>query len=227
MKQTDKSYELELYFNDQSKMGGPSSVGIPNTQAPAYNPLATKSDTGGYKDYLKKGYTTLQNLAANVILKAQTEADGAHISMLSVPTTATTGDEDAFADFYRVLTPLIYLLIFIPPVYNFVSLIVREKESRIKETMRMMGMRDWAYWLSWYAYYLIISTLISLIAWIVFQTNCIKYSSSSLVLVLFWLYAQAVFGQIVFLSSIFDNSKFSGIFGSLFYFGFLLFGLPV
>ena len=192
--ETTKKYELELYFNDQAKMGGPQAIAIPDTQGPAYNPLATKASTDGFTDYLEKGYSLLHNLAANVILKLETGTDNAHISVLNVPVTATTGDSDAFLAFYSVLTPLIYLLIFIPPVYNFVSLMVREKESRVKETMRMMGMRDWAYWLSWYFWYTLVSTVVCLIAWLMFLINCINYSNSFLVLVLFWLYAQAVFG---------------------------------
>ena len=86
------------------------------------------------------------------------------------------------------------LLIFIPPVYNTVFMLVKEKESRIKESMRMMGMKDLAYWLSWYAYYTIISTLIVILAWLVLLINCLTYSNSFLVLVFMIFYAQAVFG---------------------------------
>lgn len=66
------SYHLELYFNDQQQMGGPNSIGIPNTQKPAYNPLQTTPDLSGFVDYLTRGYSVLQNLAANVVLKIET-----------------------------------------------------------------------------------------------------------------------------------------------------------
>jgi len=81
------------------------------------------------------------------------------------------------------------LLMFIPPVYNTVFMLVKEKESRIKESMRMMGMKDSAYWLSWYVYYTTISTLVALLAWSVLLINCIKASDSILVLIFFILYA--------------------------------------
>ena len=73
-------------------------------------------------------------------------------------------------------------------------MLVKEKESRIKESMRMMGMRDSAYWLSWYAYYSVVSTVIVFLAWLVLLINCIVYSNSFLVLVFMIFYAQAVFG---------------------------------
>ena len=92
------------------------------------------------------------------------------------------------------MLPFLLLLIFIPPVYNTVFMLVKEKESRIKESMRMMGMRDSAYWLSWYAYYSVVSTVIVFLAWLVLLINCIVYSNSFLVLVFMIFYAQAVFG---------------------------------
>ena len=116
---------------------------------------------------------------------------------------------------------------FIPPVYNMVSLLVREKETRIKESMKMMGMGSPAYWLSWYAYYSIISTLIVLLAWGVLMINCIVYSNPFLVFCFLLMYAQSVLGQIVFLSALFEKSKYAGIIGSLVYFGCSLIGIPV
>lgn len=137
---------------------------------------------------------------------------------------------DTTDDFTQVLTsilPFLLLLIFIPPVYNTVFMMVKEKESRIKESMRMMGMKDYAYWLSWYAYFTLLSTAIVFLAWLVLLINCISNSNSFLVLVFMLFYAQAVFAQIIFLQSIFENSKYSGLVGTLIYFGFNLVGIPV
>ena len=123
--------------------------------------------------------------------------------------------------------PLLILLIFIPPVYNMIFLLVKEKESRIKESMRMMGMRDSAYWLSWYVYYTLVSTLIVFLAWLVLLINCIGNSNSLLILIYLLFYAQAIFAQIVALSALFENSKYSGIVGTLIYFGLNMFGFVV
>ena len=105
--------------------------------------------------------------------------------------------------------------------------IVKEKESRIKESMRMMGMKDSAYWLSWYVYYTCISTCIVILAWLVMLINSIPHSNSFLVFLYLEFYAQAVFGEIVFLSSLFENSKYSGLVATLIYFGLSLVGIVV
>jgi len=54
--------------------------------------------------------------------------------------------------------------------------IVREKESRAKETMRIMGMTDLPYWLSWFAYYTCINTIVTTLAWFVLLFNVCVYS---------------------------------------------------
>lgn len=208
-------------------MGGTSSTGIPDTQVPAYNPLQTTPDVGDYEKYLRRGYGTLHNLAANVILKLETGLDNAGISLLAKPMPAETNISDSFKQVWSKIFPFLIILTFIPPVYNMVSLVVREKETRIKESMRMMGLSEAAYWLSWYFYYSVISTVIVLLAWGILMINCIVYSNPFLVLCFLLVYAQSVLGQIVFLTSLFEKSKFSGIIGSLVYFGCSLLGIPV
>ena len=74
------------------------------------------------------------------------------------------------------MLPLFLLITYIPPVYNMTFKIVREKESRAKETMRIMGMTDLPYWLSWLVYYTCINTMVTTLAWLVLLFNVCVYS---------------------------------------------------
>ena len=74
------------------------------------------------------------------------------------------------------MLPFFLLVMFIPPVYNLVFLIVKEKESKTKESMRMMGLADFPYWMSWFIFYSCINTLISILAWLSLLANVINYS---------------------------------------------------
>jgi ABC-type Na+ efflux pump permease subunit len=74
-----------------------------------------------------------------------------NLMMLPFPVSETT--TDSFYDVLAGVLPLFLILIFILPVYNTTSLIVKEKEQRTKESMRMMGMSDTSYWLSWFVFY--------------------------------------------------------------------------
>jgi ABC-2 family transporter protein len=62
------------------------------------------------------------------------------------------------------------------PVYNMVFLLVKEKESKTRETMKIMGLSELPYWGSWFAYYTIVNTAISFIAWCILIINVIVIS---------------------------------------------------
>ena len=118
--------------------------------------------------------------------------------------------------------PLFLLLGYIPPVYNLTFKIVREKETRTKETMRIMGMTDLAYWLSWFCFYTIVNTVVTTLCWAILLVNVVKYSDKFFIWFLFWLYGEAVFGQIIFLQSMFTGSKYAGIVSTIIYFSGVL-----
>ena len=140
---------------------------------------------------------------------------------------ATTATTDPFEGILTGVLPYLLLLIFIPPVYNTVFMIVREKETRMKESMRMMGMRDVAYWLSWWAYYSCVTTVICFLSWGILMINVINNSDAGIILLYFIFYAQAIFAEIIFIQSLFESSKYSGLVGSLIYYGLWMFCIPV
>ena len=119
------------------------------------------------------------------------------------------------------------LVIFIPPVYNTVFMLVREKETRMKETMRMIGMTDRAYWFSWYIHYSLITVIVAALACCVLLINVLERSSPFAFLIMLVCYAQAIFAQVVCISTLLESSKNSGLIGSLVYFGLSLVSFPI
>jgi uncharacterized membrane protein len=95
---------------------------------------------------------------------------------------------------------------------------VKEKESRTKESMRIMGMTDFAYWLSWFVYYTIINTVIATIGAGVLMINVFTNSSFLYVWLYFWLFGEAVFGQVIMLQALFSRSKYAGIVSTIVYY---------
>ena len=138
---------------------------------------------------------------------------------MNQPLPTETNISDPFSKIMATILPFFLLIAYIPPVYNCVFHLVKEKESRAKESMRMMGMTDTAYWLSWFVYYTMVNTIISTLAWACLLYNTINFSSPIYLWLFFWLYGESVFGQIVFLQSLFSASKYAGIVSTLVYFG--------
>jgi ATP-binding cassette subfamily A (ABC1) protein 3 len=77
---------------------------------------------------------------------------------------------------------------YIPPLYRTIFRIVAEKESKVKESMRMMGMTDFSYWMSWFTYYSLVNLLVSTLSWLVLNFAVFKNSNGFLVWVLLWMF---------------------------------------
>ena len=110
------------------------------------------------------------------------------ISMILQPMQTDTSVYDPFATALGLLLPLFLLLAFIPPVYNMTFKIVREKETRAKETMRIMGMTDLPYWLSWFAFYTCINLLVTTLAWFILLFKVVNYSNPMYLWIFFFVY---------------------------------------
>lgn len=90
---------------------------------------------------------------------------------------------------------IVYGFVLFSPV--FVSRLIREKSSRVRELMRMMGLNDWVYWLGSFANGFVIMSSVSLIMLALFKVQVDKnaavlfYSDFFLLLVILLLYCTA------------------------------------
>ena len=140
------------------------------------------------------------------------------IAVMLQPMQTETSIYDPFGQALGVILPLFLLLAYIPPVYNMTFKIVREKETRAKETMRIMGMTDFPYWMSWFIFFTCINTVLTLLSWGILMIKVVNYTNPLYLFIFFWLYGEAVFGQIIFLQSMFSSSKYAGIVSTIVYF---------
>lgn len=120
----DNDIAMKVYFNDQSYGAGPLAYGIPDQTDPVYVPFANAPDLQSYHKYARRGFQTLQNLAANTILQHATGTPTASLSILNQPLPTETSISDPFAKILATILPFFLLIAFIPPVYNTVFHIV-------------------------------------------------------------------------------------------------------
>lgn len=134
---------------------------------------------------------------------------------------------DQFSQILSGLFPFFLILMFMGPVYTTVYNLVREKEQRSKESMRMMGMTDVSYWLSWFAFYSLQATIISLIGWICLCINVINSGGAGYIFVYIWLFGISIFGQVVLYQALFFRAKYSGLVSVLIFFMLSFVNLPI
>ena len=109
-------------------------------------------------------------------------------------------------DFGRIITGIFSFCLFvmyIPPIFRTTYRIVAEKENKVKESMRMMGLLDTPYWLSWLTYYSIVNTAMSSIVWAVLYSKVISKTQGWILFAIIWLFGQSLFGLILVTQSVF------------------------
>ena len=111
------------------------------------------------------------------------------------------------------------LLVYIFPISKLTERMVSEKESRARESMRMMGMTDFAYWASWFTYYTVQVTIITIIGLAMLKWSVFPASDGFLIFLFFWVYGMSQFGFCVFVQAFFSKARSASTFASMFYYG--------
>ncbi|KFO26306.1 ATP-binding cassette sub-family A member 5 [Fukomys damarensis] len=108
---------------------------------------------------------------------------------------------------------LIYLVIAFSPFGYFLAIhIVAEKEKKLKEFLKIMGLHDTAFWLSWVLLYASFIFLMSLLmAVIATASSLFPKSSSFVIFLLFFLYGLSSVFFALMLTPLFKKSKHVGI----------------
>ena len=103
------------------------------------------------------------------------------------------------------------MIIFQIPFFYITSKIASEKESKVREGMKMMGLNDSIYYLSWLIVYSFISMVISLIVSIMICFILFKNISFFLFFVFCMIYSTSLLSISFILISFLPTKKSSGI----------------
>ena len=166
----------------------------------------------------------MQNWVANTILKKRTGVETASIVSMVTPIRLPEYEQDDFAELLTGVLAFFILIMYVPPIYRTAYRITQEKEGRVKESMRMMGLKDFPYWASWFTYFTVVNTAITLITWIIMMTSVTTKSAPVILFFIVWLFGQSLFGLLIVTQSLFTKARAAAITSSLVYFGTATFG---
>eukprot|EP00040_Diaphanoeca_grandis_P001266 m.17961 g.17961 ORF g.17961 m.17961 type:complete len:1760 (+) comp11765_c0_seq1:218-5497(+) len=123
--------------------------------------------------------------------------------------------KDGFLFAIQFGLPLLLLLAYIYTTMTIVRNIVHEKERRLKESMKMMGLPNWAHWSAWYtqsAVLLFISNAIMALELEFGQV--LRYSDSSLIFVFLLLFSAATISFSFLVSTLFSKATNASVFAA-------------
>ena len=103
---------------------GPMYANIPDQYGASWSEASTTPNTNSYQMFWQRGYAVIENLAVNMIIAEDTGVDTSSLALMAIPMQSNDAVVDSFASVLQQLFPFMILLMFIPPVYNSVYLIV-------------------------------------------------------------------------------------------------------
>ncbi|XP_041821372.1 phospholipid-transporting ATPase ABCA1-like [Chelmon rostratus] len=168
--------------------------------------------------YIWGGFAYLQDMMDHGIIRvhtSKTQPLGVFVQQMPYPCFV----DDSFLRTLARSLPLYMTLSWVYSVAMIVKGIVAEKEARLKETVRIMGMRNTVYWLSWAVSNMLllgVSTL--LLALILKYGKVLQYSDPSVIFVFLLVFCLATITQCFFISVFFSKANLAAACGGLIYF---------
>lgn len=214
-----QNWDYKIMMNSSDSRGnvGPQKC-VPNTlQTVSVNAYTLDQDSSTWNMYINQGYGFLQTwLEGYIVQKTTGYSTLLQHSVVSFPTVAHISDQ--FVNIIGIFLGLLYTMAYVWPVTRLISGIVEEKESRMKETMFMMGLRPLVYHLSWFITYAIMFATTSILIAIVAHQAIFPKSDGSLVFLYFWLFGCTVYAYSMLMSVFFTRARVASIIGAVIFF---------
>ncbi|KAF4105040.1 phospholipid-transporting ATPase ABCA1b [Onychostoma macrolepis] len=168
--------------------------------------------------YIWGGFTYLQDIVEHSIIRAVTgtkEKTGVYIQQMPYPCYV----DDIFLRIMSRSMPLFMTLAWMYSVAIIIKGVVYEKEARLKETMRIMGLDNGILWFSWFISSLI-PLLISagLLVLLLKMGNLLPYSDPGVVFLFLGSFAVVTIMQCFLISTAFARANLAAACGGIIYF---------
>lgn len=182
------------------------------------DPFYSAFEQYNWNTYIRVGVTVVQGILDNYILLKQnslwnsTKPAAQYISLDYVPFPISPSKVDQFSNNFASVIGLFFVLSWIWSFSRLVRNLVEEKENKIKEGMKTMGLHNSIFWLSWAFTYIFIMSCTTVVVAYLLNGMVLTYTSFLLILILFALFSISTISLGLWISTIFSRAKTAGIF---------------
>mmetsp|Transcript_7608 Transcript_7608/g.12112 ORF Transcript_7608/g.12112 Transcript_7608/m.12112 type:complete len:1794 (-) Transcript_7608:303-5684(-) len=227
--QTGMKYTIRMNKTGGADFSFPKQ--IPNSFESQTDDLSTGFDDHYWNMLLNWGFVPWQNFIESWAIgrvtgnQTQAQLDNA-VNFIPFPTPQYR--EDEFDGYVSSLLPILFTLTFIWPVTRLVKQFVEEKELRIKEGLKTMGMSTSAHFLSWFVTYILVFLVMCLLILLVTHFGRVyTYSNLFIIFLYFYIFCLCVFAFCWLVASFFSKATVAATVSSILFLGAFLgsFGL--
>ena len=153
----------------------------------------------------------------NLILKYSTNTLGSSITANIASFTVPAYNQDSLVNWIKGVLIFYTAYPLLIPYLRMSNNLISEKEKKIKEGMKMMGLTTTAFYLSWIIFYLIVYAVISVLYVAILNGLVFKFSNFGLILVWYYLFCCSLISLSMFVSVFFSKAK-TGLIAALVFF---------
>ncbi|XP_016348530.1 ATP-binding cassette sub-family A member 1, partial [Sinocyclocheilus anshuiensis] len=168
--------------------------------------------------YVRGGFVYLQDMVDRGIITVQTgvsQSLGIYAQQMPYPCYV----DDAFVSSIGTILPMFLVLAFIYTACQTIKGLVLEKELRLKEVLRVVGVRNSSMWFCWFIDNMVLLTIpCALISVMVKYGKVLRYSDPSVIFVFLLVFCVATVMQCFFISVFFSRANLAAACGGLIYF---------
>ncbi|CAL9693308.1 unnamed protein product [Knipowitschia caucasica] len=216
----------QMEFNPNSDLDWHTRSLFPLFQLPG--PREQYSPMGGTPGYYREGFLAVQHAVDRAIIRSHGGA-ASHSLLQKTRVIMSRFPFPAFIyDVYILVIqnqlPLLLVLSFTYSGISIVRFIVQEKERKLKEYMRMMGLSNWLHWSAWFLmFFLFLSIsvlLVTILLCIQVTSNgaVLTHSDPSLVFVFLLTFTAATINFCFLISAFFSRANSAAAAGGFLYF---------
>eukprot|EP01122_Echinamoeba_exundans_P013326 TRINITY_DN5802_c0_g1_i1.p1 TRINITY_DN5802_c0_g1~~TRINITY_DN5802_c0_g1_i1.p1 ORF type:complete len:855 (+),score=115.89 TRINITY_DN5802_c0_g1_i1:76-2640(+) len=211
----NSSIDLENYYFD-NPMGLASGIVFESPDGLSYAIKMNESVLTGRSasEFIASGFADLQTSLLQSILNFYKPKNESRVSLdLQASRMPLLVDTNLF----KTILPLYFPFIFAYSIAQLVIFVVTEKSVKLREHMRMAGLRDSVYWISW-LFTQLIFVIISTIPFegLLYATGIFRYTNPFLIFLMFFGYAFSLLSFGLILVTFLDVPKTAGAFAALF-----------
>uniref|UniRef100_A0A672IQI6 ABC transporter domain-containing protein n=1 Tax=Salarias fasciatus TaxID=181472 RepID=A0A672IQI6_SALFA len=183
---------------------------------------------GGTPGYYREGFLAVQHAVDRAIMRSHNPSAASHV-LRQLRVVLSRFPYPAFIYDVFILAiqnqlPLLLVLSFTYTSLNIVRAVVQEKERKLKEYMRMMGLSNWLHWSAWFLMFFLFLSIsvffVTLLLCIQVSPNgaVLTYSDPTLVFVFLLVFTVATINFSFMISAFFSRANVAAAAGGFLYF---------
>jgi len=179
---------------------------VPSTSIAGLDPFGAQPDFHSFHIYAYQGFLFTLKKIYDKILQIETKNPYADITFRVSPQKFDVYLDDSFGYYLNYILGFFMIIAYSLPLSINIYRIVKEKESKIKEFMKIMGLKESVYFFSYFIIYFFFNLIYSVCNTFILK-NALTYIEELYIFLFLFLFGLVIFSLIFFFQSFLEKTR--------------------